>query len=114
LYAGMLLVLTRYQAQTRELTQNQQALLASEQRAQAGLLASSVAHDLNNLLMVIASNVELLRLEPSPSPQASDALDDIAVAVTRGEELANRLGRASQVVARCEPVALQALVQECL
>ncbi len=114
LYGGMRWILTRYQHQTHALAQSQQALLASEQRAQAALLASSVAHDLNNLLMVIASNVELLRLEPSPSPDASAALDDIGVALARGESLARRLGGVAQVVARCEPVALLTLVQECL
>lgn len=54
---GLLRKLARSQEQ---LTQNKQALLLTERRAMAGSLASSIAHDMNNILTVGCASAEML------------------------------------------------------
>lgn len=54
-------LLRRIEARTLEIEKHRAALLAAERRAAAGTLASVVAHDLNNTLTVLQSDLERLR-----------------------------------------------------
>ncbi|UJR81591.1 hybrid sensor histidine kinase/response regulator [Sandaracinus amylolyticus] len=56
-----------------------------------GLVASGVAHDVNNLLAVVRANVELARTTTSSDSRVAAALADIDDAVTRGATLTSRL-----------------------
>ncbi|AKF05809.1 ATP-binding protein [Sandaracinus amylolyticus] len=56
-----------------------------------GLVASGVAHDVNNLLAVVRANVELARATTASDSRAAAALADIDDAVTRGATLTSRL-----------------------
>ncbi len=57
------------------LTHHQEALLVSEQRAMAGILAASVAHDINNALTGIGAELELLlESDDAASPDVRDAI----------------------------------------
>ncbi|MEL6343143.1 MAG: ATP-binding protein [Myxococcota bacterium] len=60
-----------------------------EQLSVAGRLASSVAHDLNNVLTVVLANCELLKEDADPDAAAS--LEDVLTAGRHAAELASRL-----------------------
>ena len=65
------------QAKTAELKQAQDSLLQSEKLASIGLLASGVAHELNNPLTSILMNVNLLMEEVEDQPQLHSELKRI-------------------------------------
>lgn len=56
-----------------------------------GHLAGGVAHDLNNLLAVIAANAELLRVVAAPADMAQRELDEIERASTHATALTRQL-----------------------
>jgi len=60
LYVVALLLLVRVKRQQDLLIAQRDVLVASEHRALAGLFAASVAHDINNVLMVARGSAELL------------------------------------------------------
>ncbi len=60
LYIVALLLLIRVRRQQDLLIVQRDSLVASEHRALAGLFAASVAHDINNVMMVARGNAELL------------------------------------------------------
>jgi signal transduction histidine kinase len=73
-----------------------------------GVMASGVAHDLNNLLNIASMNVELLREEPD-----ADAADDALLALRRAAEVCQQLlqlGR--EVTPPTQPLELDARVDE--
>jgi two-component system, cell cycle sensor histidine kinase and response regulator CckA len=78
----------------------------------AGLLAAGLAHDLNNLLMVVTGHAELLRAA-QPDDSALRSVECIATATDRAAELTRKLlafGR--KQVMRPRPVDLNELVRK--
>lgn len=49
---------------SREIERQRQSMLILDQRASAGLMASAIGHDANNLLSSIAMSVEILNTDP--------------------------------------------------
>ncbi|HWA63079.1 MAG TPA: PAS domain S-box protein [Caulobacteraceae bacterium] len=86
---------------TRDITERRQAQLdlqaAQEQLAQAqkmealGQLTGGVAHDFNNLMMIVAGQSQALRAALSDHPRALRSLDAIDLAVNRGGALTRQL-----------------------
>lgn len=91
-----LLLLRRIARDQRQLLNHQQALVASERRAAAGLLANAVAHDMNNVLTVGMANVELLRSHATLDAAGSDMLRDIGLSFERMHDLTRRMSRTGQ------------------
>ena len=56
-----------------------------------GELTSSIAHDINNLLFVIASHAESMREIPGASPEMRQELETVLVACTKATTLTRRL-----------------------
>lgn len=77
----------RVAARTEELSAKHEQLLQAQRLEIVGQLVGGVAHDLNNLLMVIRGNVDLLRI----GHNGKTLLSDIADATDRGRRLANSL-----------------------
>ena len=75
----------------RALQAQQQALVAVERRSTAGLLAHSVAHDMNNVLTVGMANVELLRSHGQIDKTGAEMLDDIAISFERLHQMTRRM-----------------------
>ncbi|HMP77172.1 MAG TPA: HAMP domain-containing sensor histidine kinase [Kiritimatiellia bacterium] len=69
----------------------QEALVAAERRATAGLLAHSVAHDMNNVLTVGMANVELLRSHGQMDESGSEMLNDIGISFERLHQMTRRM-----------------------
>jgi signal transduction histidine kinase len=67
--------------------------LRHAQRIEAvGRLAGGIAHDYNNLLTSVSTNVSILRMEPPPPPrEQQEILQDVAEAVSRGAALTRQL-----------------------
>ena len=76
------------EAQKREMAE---AALKQTQRLEAlGQLTGGVAHDINNLLMVVGGNAELARKD-AVSPRQLQRLEAVAEAVERGRALTRQL-----------------------
>ncbi|MBX3270255.1 MAG: HAMP domain-containing histidine kinase [Sandaracinaceae bacterium] len=89
LFAGGRASLLRIAAHQRELATAHEALLCAERKANTGLLAATVAHDLNNVLTILNVGVEELRV--SAGLAASPVLDDLDVAIAQASRLAKRM-----------------------
>ena len=77
----------RVAARTEELSAKHEQLLQAQRLEIVGQLVGGVAHDLNNLLMVIRGNVDLLKVSDDDKPLIGDVID----ATERGQRLANSL-----------------------
>lgn len=81
--------------------------MVEDQRLQSlGLLAGGVAHDINNLLTPIWTNIELLRLTRDNSPQTIEQLNAVVTATQRARDLVRQMlayaGRHPMVLAQVE------------
>jgi two-component system sensor histidine kinase HydH len=86
--------LHRLRIKEREIEQQQRVLLASEKRAAAGLFASSVAHDINNILGVNQMAISRLRAQTLPEETAS-YLDKLELVQSKLSVLAHELSLAT-------------------
>ncbi len=77
-------------AETAERHRIQETLLESQKREVVGQLAGGVAHDFNNILMVVMGNAELLHL-PAPVGGHDRAIEAIERAAERGSRLVRQL-----------------------
>jgi signal transduction histidine kinase len=68
LFVACKLVMDRLERSASELLRHERTLVANERRVFAGLMASSVAHDANNVLMGITSDLGELVEEPETAP----------------------------------------------
>lgn len=75
----------------RQIHQQAQALVDAESRAQAGILASSVAHDINNILTVLFGRIELLSDDDSLSEEGREEVTKINQTAGRLSELVKSL-----------------------
>lgn len=79
----------RYSAE-RSLDLYRHKLMELTQLEALGRLAAGVAHDVNNVLMVISSNFELLTAE-NHSPQDAEIRHDIVSAIAQGRKMTSEL-----------------------
>ncbi|MDP1823723.1 MAG: HAMP domain-containing sensor histidine kinase [Archangium sp.] len=70
------LVLRKQQADADDASRARETLLKSERNALAGLFVSSIAHDANNVTMVVSSTLDLLQDEQGLSPDNRESLRD--------------------------------------
>lgn len=99
----------------RERARAESALQQARRLESLGLLAGSVAHDVNNLLAAILGNLNLAQISPSLDDSARTSLDRAESAVAKARDLARQLlaygGRTELEVGR---VDLERLVRETL
>ncbi|MFA5795464.1 MAG: ATP-binding protein [Candidatus Brocadiia bacterium] len=75
-----------------ELGHTREQLMQSEKLSTMGQLAGGVAHDFNNLMMIISGNVYLLKSEVDPTDEQTHKMfDNIKRAVDRGTDLSQKL-----------------------
>lgn len=104
----------RIERDAERLDRQREAMLASERRAVAGLLAATVAHDFNNFMTGVLGGLDLVRHAPELSQATRDLVRETEAAARRGVELSNRLieiGRGRAAGERCE-VELGSFVRE--
>jgi signal transduction histidine kinase len=83
--------------------QAEQTLLQTERLRAIGQLSGGVAHDFNNMLMVISMNLEMISDYVASSDEALGLLAQVQIAVRSGTELSRRL----LSFARQQPLAPQ-------
>lgn len=98
----------RVAARTEELLAKHEQLLQAQRLEIVGHLVGGVAHDLNNLLMVIRGNVDLLKVGDDDKTLISDVVD----ATERGQRLANSLLATSRRAHAPKDFPLDELVDE--
>lgn len=82
---------TQLEETSRELLNAQQELAQAERLAGIGLLASGVAHEINNPLAIIRGNAELLQLAAKPDQPEPDELETILRQVGRIDRIVRNL-----------------------
>lgn len=82
---------TRVQERTEELQKAQSALLQSQKLDAIGKLTGGVAHDFNNILQVIGSNLDILLIKYAGLTTAQDRIESALAAVQKGAKLASQL-----------------------
>ncbi len=117
LLLGAYWLLRRSERDAAELRRSREALLLAEQRALAGLLASSVAHDFGNLLVPLHAGLRELQddLHPLLDDSKRAVLGEMKDAVDRLVELSRRqssMGRGG--AGRFSDVNLASVVKEAI
>jgi PAS domain S-box-containing protein len=83
--------ITEERKQAETLRKMEDALRQAQKMEAIGKLTGGVAHDFNNILQVIAGNLELLKLEFAGNAQSGYRLQQARFAVDRGAKLASQL-----------------------
>ena len=84
------LLLKRIASQEVRIVQQQTALIQSEARAMTGVFAASVAHDINNVIGIVAGYLELIK-EGRPIVSRTEAVAPVEKALGELSTLTNRL-----------------------
>ncbi|MEZ6038155.1 MAG: HAMP domain-containing sensor histidine kinase [Planctomycetota bacterium] len=115
-WIGGLLAMRRMDRFAGELLRRERALVANQGRALAGVTAASIAHDVNNVLMVVLQGLEQVR-EHLPRAQHAQ-LDEVDQQLDRLLALNRRLLASHRADADADgertPVDLWACVGECV
>ncbi len=100
---------------TRDITERkrgEEALARTARMEAMAVLAGGVAHDLNNLMAGVLTNVEALHLQLPSSPFVTSVVEDIAESARRASALAeNLMAYARGRNARRHPVDVEAIAQ---
>jgi PAS domain S-box-containing protein len=83
--------ITEERKQAEAVHNMEDALRQAQKMESIGKLTGGVAHDFNNILQVIAGNLELLKLEFAGNTGAGQRLQQARFAVDRGAKLASQL-----------------------
>jgi PAS domain S-box-containing protein len=78
-------------ARTEELEKSQLALMQAQKLEAVGKLTGGVAHDFNNVLQIVGSNLQLLQARLQGEPEAGRLLRSAMEAVDRGAKLSSQL-----------------------
>lgn len=89
-FCGGYLAMRRMDRDADELVRRERALVASEGRVLAGLMAASVAHDANNVLQTVLGNLSMLTPGDPQDPE-SEVLGELREGVARLVGLNQRL-----------------------
>lgn len=103
LFLAALWVFRRHSAYAQLLVTSQQKLVHAEREAVSGLLASSVAHDISNLLTIQRLSLETIKGTADLSVKAKDSVDRIDRATSRLTEIVTRLRNAGRSIFREAP-----------
>lgn len=103
IFAGARWAMRKMERDARELTRREQALLVNEGRVFAGLIAATVAHDANNVLMVALGEIEAMQQDDG---RGGEPLARLAQSVKRLTALNQRLLDTGQVFVARDGVAL--------
>ena len=111
-YLGAFVAMRRIERDTRELMRRDQALITAGGRVFAGLIASSVGHDANNVLVAVLSDLEDIAAHAQPAE--AERVRRLRHSVERLVELNRRLvGAARQGLPReFEPIDVVSIARQ--
>lgn len=104
LFFGALWSLRRIERASQEMVRREQALVANERRITAGVLAASIAHDVNNVLTPVM--VDLADLQDKREPR--EPIERLEAAIARITALNRRLMTASRSSVDLTPKRVEA------
>ena len=104
LFFGALWSLRRIERASQEMLRREQALVANERRITAGVLAASIAHDVNNVLTPVM--VDLAALQEKREPR--EPIERLEAAIARITALNRRLMTASRSSVDLTPKRVEA------
>jgi PAS domain S-box-containing protein len=97
------------------LKQAEKQLVQTERLFAVGQLSSGIAHEFNNLLMIILGYIELLKIQQGTIPEVTLACDTISAQVIRGRDIiAQLMVLASPAPSKMEAILLSDLVDQVL
>lgn len=108
-------ILMRRVARTQEqVLAHRQALVVAERRALAGVLASTLAHDMNNILTVGVATADLLRHQQGMTPEQAEMVGDLVDTFDRLTSITRRLSSLGRDGLRADlvPGDLSAVIRE--
>ncbi len=107
-------VLRLLEQRRRQMLRQAEALVQAESRAQSGILAASLAHDINNILTVVTGRIELLMDDSRLPPGARDEATQLMQTVDRLTRLVRFLAEMGkeQAAGRHEDVDLVHLLDD--
>ena len=113
---GLAVIFRAMARQQKKIIRQRNALLISERHAVAGMLASSVAHDINNVLTMLANTVYFLKKIIQSSEEADSYVLRIQEANAQLTALTRRLLRVGtmQKHAHAQPFDLNRILKESL
>ncbi len=91
LFSFSLRIFRKVESSQKNLLSTQQLLLQVEREAVAGGIASSIAHDINNILTLMRLHAEKLRQQINIEDGALETFENINKAITRLAQLTERL-----------------------
>lgn len=91
LFVALLIILYKIKKRDEMIIAQNKSIISSEGLVISGIFASSVSHDINNLLTVILSNSEMLRLADNLNPAWKKHLDKISFATKNLKKLSQRM-----------------------
>lgn len=109
-------LLRRLERQDAEIARHQEAMMGSERAAMAGIFAASIAHDINNVLVILNADVDALRDKHALSPEQEELARHIRKAVDRINALARRLSEIEKEgsLGEAGPVQIGDVIRETL
>lgn len=81
----------RIWAQSQSLSSQREALLKAEHRVTSGLLASSLTHDFNNVLVSLALGLDELKQESLSAEERAQLVAELQAAVAHGRGMTTKL-----------------------
>lgn len=93
IFSVIWILLARLHSDEIKLIQQQDEVIKSQRESVAGIFASSVAHDINNIIMVLNYYCEQLGNARHDSPEFKDVKSEIKTVLSELKELAGRLMR---------------------
>jgi len=114
LFVALLIILYKIKKRDEMIIAQNKSIISSEGLVISGLFASSVSHDINNILTVILGNSEMLRFADNLKPEWKKHIDEILIATKDLKMLSQRMMDAGKghIPDRKESVDLVDVVKE--
>jgi len=91
LFFTLFFILLKIKKRDEMIIAQNKSIISSEGLVLSGIFASSVSHDINNLLSVIIGNSELLRIANKLNPLEKKYIDEISIATQNLTRLSQRM-----------------------
>jgi len=80
LFVTLFIILAKIKKKDEMIIAQNKSIISSEGLVMSGIFASSLSHDINNLLSIIMGNSELLRITDNLNPAEKRCLNEISIA----------------------------------
>jgi signal transduction histidine kinase len=96
IFFTLLIILRKIKKKDEMIIAQNKSIISSEGLVISGTFASSVSHDINNLLSIIIGNLDLLKIETKLSPVEKNYIDEISIATQSLTDLSQRMMNAGK------------------